>query len=159
MEADPALVGKYQLIAMKYSKQIADAQQKQDPVALQKAQMAMMKEVIGFDPLADMKKDSVTTDSKCGKVPALPGALVLEEKLRKDIAAADDSIRTLEAKAVNAGAQASGLEQVRYLQLKERALSIMNRIAGQGAKAKFGDEETEAVKKRLSDLEKVKRAL
>jgi hypothetical protein len=159
LQADPAFMGKYQLISMKYAKQIAEAQQKQDPVALQKAQMDMMKEIVGSDVFADIKKDSVTTNSKCGKVPALPAALTQEEKMRTDIAAADDSIRTLEAKAVNAGAQASGLEQVRYLQLKERALSIMNRVAGQGAKAKFGDEETEAVKKRLSDLERVKRAL
>jgi len=57
------------------------------------------------------------------EVPALPPALAQEEKMRKDIAIVDDSIRTLEAKAVNAGAQASGLEQIRYLQLKERALS------------------------------------
>ena len=159
MQSDPALLGKMQLITMKYAKAMADAQQKQDPVALTKVQMAMMKEILGTDVFADMKKDSVATDAKCGKVPTLPAALVQEEKMRKDIAAADDSIRTLEAKAVNAGAQASGLEQVRYLQLKERALSIMNRMAGQGANVKFGDEETEAVKKRLSDLERVKRAL
>jgi hypothetical protein len=157
-ESDPAFVGKVQLVSMKYAKQIADAQQKQDAVALQKAQTDMMREILGADVFGDMKKDTVTVDAKCGKVPALPAALVQEERLRKDVAAADDSVRTLEAKAVNVGAQASGLEQVRYLQLKERTLSIMNRIAGQGA-AKFGDEETDAVKKRLSDLEKVKRAL
>ena len=159
MQSDPALLGKMQLVAMKYSQQMADAQKKQDPVALTKVQMAMMNEVACTDVFADMKKDSVLTDAKCGKVPAFPASLLQEERLRKDMAAADDSIRTLEAKAVNVGAQASGLEQVRYLQLKERTLSIMNRVAGQGAKAKFGDEETEAVKKRLSDLERVKRAL
>ena len=159
LQADPNMMGKYQLIAMKYSKPMAEAQQKQDPALLQKVQMEMIKEVVGSDPFADMKKDSATVTAKCGKVPALPPALAQEEKMRKDIAIADDSIRTLEAKAVNAGAQASGLEQIRYLQLKERALSIMNRVAGQGAQVKFGDEEIEAVKKRLSDLEKVKRAL
>jgi hypothetical protein len=79
--------------------------------------------------------------------------------LRKDIAAADDSIRTLEVKAITLGGQASGIDKVRYLQLKERALSIMNRMAGQGARVKYGDEEMDAVKKRLPDLEKIKRAL
>ena len=158
IQADPAFVGKYQLAALKYSKAMADAQQKQDPVALQRVQMDMMKEIIGSDPFADMKKDSATVNSKCGKVPALPPSLAQEEKMQKDVAAADDSIRTLEAKALNAGAAASGLEQIRYLQLKERALSIMSRVAGQGG-AKYGPEEMEAVKKRLADLEKVKRAL
>ncbi len=157
LQSDPALMGKTQLVAAKYASRMADAQKKQDPVLLQKVQMDMINEITGTDVFGDFKKDSATVTAKCGKVPALPAALVQEEKLRKDIAAADDSIRTLEAKAVNVGAQASGLEQVRYLQLKERALSIMNRLAGQGAK--FGDEEMEAVKKRLPDLEKVKRAL
>lgn len=158
IQSDPAFVGKYQLVAVKYAKAMGDAQQKQDPVALQKVQMDMMKEIVGSDPLADMKKDSATVNAKCGKLPALPPSLAQEERLRKDVSAADDSIRTLEAKAVNTGAAASGLEQVRYLQLKERALSIMNRVAGQGG-AKYGNEEMDAVKKRMADLEKVKRAL
>jgi len=158
LQADPNMMGKYQLIAMKYAKQLGEAQQKQDAAMLQKVQMDMMKEIVGSDPFADMKKDSAMVTAKCGKVPALPPSLAQEEKMRKDLAAADDSIRTLEAKAVNAGAQASGLEQVRYLQLKERALSIMGRVAGQSG-AKYGPEEMEAVKKRLPDLEKVKRAL
>jgi len=158
IQADPNMMGKYQLIAMKYSKSLAEAQQKQDPALLQKVQMDMMKEIIGSDPFADMKKDSATVTAKCGKLPALPPSLAQEERLQKEVAAADDSIRTLEAKAVNAGAAASGLEQVRYLQLKERALSIMGRVGGQGG-AKYGNEEMEAVKKRMADLEKVKRAL
>jgi hypothetical protein len=158
LQADPAFVGKYQLVAMKYAKAMGEAQQKQDPVMMQKVQMDMMKEIVGSDPLADMKKDSTTVDSKCGKLPTLPPSLAQEERLRKQVSAADDSVRTLEAKAVNAGAAASGLEQVRYLQLKERALSIMGRVGGQGG-AKYGTEEMDAVKKRMADLEKVKRAL
>ena len=158
MQADPAFVGKMQLISMKYAQRVADAQQKQDAVALQKAQMDMMKEITGTDVFADIRQDRVTTDSKCGKVPTPPASLAQEERMRKDLAAQDDSLRTLEAKAVNAGAQASGLEQIRYLQLKERALAILNRVNGQGG-AKYGDEELAAIRKRQADLEKVKRAL
>ena len=33
MQSDPALIGKVQLVSMKYAKAMADAQQKQDPVA------------------------------------------------------------------------------------------------------------------------------
>jgi hypothetical protein len=159
MESDPAMLGKMQLLGMKYGKAMAEAQQKQDPVALTKVQRDMMKELTGEDPFVDLKKDSVATDAKCGKAPKLPAALAQEEQLRKDVAKIDDDIRTLEAKAVNQGAQASGLEQVRYLQLKERALSIMNRVEGKGAGVRYGDEEVAAVKKRQGDLEKVKRAL
>ena len=159
MESDPALMGKIQLIGMKYGKAMADAQQKQDAVALSNIQRDMIKEITGEDPFVDMKKDSVATDAKCGKAPKLPAALAQEEQVRKDVARADDEIRTLEARAVNQGAQASGLEQVRYLQLKERALSIMYRMNGQGAGVRYGDDEMAAVKKRLGDLEKVKRAL
>ena len=155
---DPALAGKIQLIGMKYAPRMAEAQQKQDPAMLQKVQGEMMKEITGTDPFADVKKDSVATDAKCGKVPTLPTALVQEERMRKELAAQDNELRTLEAKAVNTGAQASGLEQIRYLQLKERALSILNRVNGQSG-AKYGDEELAAIKKRQSDLEKVKRAL
>lgn len=159
MESDPAMMGKMQLAGMKYGKAMADATERKDAVALTKIQKDMMKEVLGVDMFPDVAKDSVATDAKCGKAPALPAALAQEERLRKDVAAADDNIRTLEAKAVNQGAQASGLEQVRYLQLKERALSIMNRMSGQGAGVRYSDEEMAAVKLRLGDLEKVKRAL
>jgi hypothetical protein len=159
MQADPAAVGKMQLISAKYARRMAEAQQKQDPVLLQKVQTDIMNELTGTDVIAEVKKDSTTVDSKCGKVPTLPPSLAQEERLRKDIAAADDSIRTLEAKAITVGGQASGMDKVRYLQAKERALSIMNRMAGQGARVKYGEEEIEAVRKRLTDLEKVKRAL
>ena len=158
MQNDPNMTGKMQLIAMKYGKAMQDAQQKNDAAALTKVQQDMMKEILGSDAIADIKKDSVATDAKCGKVPALPPALAQEEKLRKDVEALDDEIRTLEAKAVNQGAQASGMEQVRYLQLKERTLSILKRVSGEGG-AKYGDEELAAVKKRQADLEKLKRAL
>jgi hypothetical protein len=158
LQSDPAMMGKVQLAAMKYGKAMSEAQQKNDPVALTNAQRDYMKEILGVDLFADLKKDSVATDAKCGKLPAKPAALAQEEKLQKEVAVADDSIRTLEAKAVNVGAQASGIEQVRYLQLKERTLSILGKLAGNGG-AKFGEAEIEAVKKRQADLEKVKRAL
>ena len=113
-----------------------------------------MKELTGEDIYPELKKDTVATDVKCGKAPAMPASLIQEERLQKDIAAIDDRLRTLEARAVTQGAQASGLEQVRYLQAKERALSIMNRMAGQGAGVRYGDEEMDAVKKRQGDLKK-----
>jgi hypothetical protein len=158
LQADPAFMGKMQLVAMKYGKAMAEAQQKNDAAALTKVQQDYMKELLGTDIFADVKKDSVATDAKCGKLPAMPAALAQEERLQKEVSAADDSIRTLEAKAVNVGAQASGLEQVRYLQLKERAASILAKVVGGGG-AKYGEAEIEAVKKRQADLEKVKRAL
>ena len=157
--SDPAFIGKMQLVAMKYGRAMAEAQQKNDPVAVQKAQLDMQMEMMGYDIMKEMKKDTVATDSKCGKLPALPASLARQDSLVKVIAADDASIRTLEAQAVNEGAKASGLEQVRYLQLKERAVSIMNRVAGKGPTVKYGDDETNAVKKRVGDLEKVKRAL
>lgn len=160
LEADPAYMGKMQLIAMKYGKAMADAQQKQDPVALQKVQTDMMKELTGVDIFVDLKADTVATDAQCGKLPAVPPALAAEERAQKAIAASDDSLRTLEAKAVNVGAVASGLEQVRYLQLKERTLGIMKKLEGNaGQMTKFGDDEMSVVKKRQDDLDKVKRAL
>jgi hypothetical protein len=159
MQSDPVAMAKAQLVMMNYGKAMADAQQKQDAAALAKAQQAMMKELTGEDIFPELKKDSVATDAKCGKAPALPASLAREEQVQKDIAALDDRLRTLEARAVTQGAQASGLEQTRYLAAKERALSILNRMAGQGAAVRYGDEEMDAVKKRQGDLEKVKRAL
>ena len=158
-QADPASLGKMQLLAMKYGKAMAEAQQKNDPVALQKVQTDMMREMVGSDVFTDAKKDTAATDSKCGKPPAMPASLTQEEKLRKDVSVADDSIRTLEARAITVGAQASGIEQIRYLQLKERTLSIVNRINNKGAAVKYGDEEMAAVRKRQAELEKLLRAL
>jgi hypothetical protein len=158
-QADPAFMGKMQLISMKYGKAMAEAQQKNDAMALQKAQTDMIREMLGVDIFPELKKDTVATDARCGKLPVMPASLVQEEKLRKDVEVADDSIRTLEAKAVNVGAKASGLEQIRYVQLKERALSIVNRLNNKGAAVKYGDEEMAAVRKRQADLEKLLRAL
>lgn len=159
MQSDPVAMAKAQLVMMNYAKAMGDAQQKQDAAALAKAQQAMMKELTGEDIFPELKKDSVATDAKCGKAPTLPASLAREEQVQKDVAALDDRLRTLEARAVTQGAQASGLEQTRYLAAKERALSILNRMAGQGAAVRYGDEEMDAVKKRQGDLEKVKRAL
>ncbi len=159
LRADPAMTGKMQLVAMKYGKAMADAQQKNDPVALTKVQRDMMRDLTGEDIFAGSKGDTVATDAKCGKAPAMPASLTQEEQLRHGVEVLDDSLRTLEARAVTQGAQASGLEQTRYLQLKERALSIMNRMEGKGAAVRYGDEEVAAVKKRQGDLERVKRAL
>src|SRR4051812_5090026 len=72
LQSDPAFMGKMQLAMMKYGKAMSDAQQKNDPVALQKVQADMMKEVMGSDVFAEIKKDTVATDAKCGKAPALP---------------------------------------------------------------------------------------
>ena len=158
-QQDPAFIGKMQLLSMKYARQMADAQQKQDPVALQKVQRDMMMEVIGIDMFAEVKKDTAATDAKCGKQPAMPASLTQEEKLRADVRVADDSIRTLEAKAMNVGAQASGLEQIRYMQLKERTLSILDKVNGKTNSARFADDEMAAVQKHKADLEKLRRAL
>lgn len=117
LQQDPAFIGKMQLMSQKYMKRIIDAQQKNDPVALQKAQMDMMQEVTGMDVFAEARKDTAAVDSKCGKMPALPAALMEEDRITKTVAAQDDSLRTLEATAVNAGAAASGLEQIRYMAL------------------------------------------
>jgi len=159
MESDPARDGKVILIAMKYGKAMKDAQERQDALALSKLQAAFAAEMLGGEPFMDTRKDSVATDAKCGNAPKLPVALAQEEQLRKEVAAADDELRTLEARAVTQGASASGLEQVRYLELKERALSIMKRMNGGGGGVRYGDDEMAAVKKRMDDLEKVKRAL
>ncbi len=59
---------------------------------------------------------------------------------------------------MNVGAQSSGLEQLRYMQLKERTLGILNRLNNRGS-TKFSDVETAAVQKRKADLEKLTRAL
>src|SRR4051812_23540425 len=55
-ESDPNMMGKMQLIGMKYAKAMGEAQQKQDAAALQKVQMDMVKEITGADPFADAKK-------------------------------------------------------------------------------------------------------
>ena len=156
---DPAFIAKMQLASLKYGKAMAEAQQKNDPVALQKAQADFQKEMGGGDLMAEMRKDTVAADAKCGKMPALPADLVKADSLNKVIAALDVDIRTLEARALNEGVKASGLEQIRYLQLKERVQTIQRRAAGQGPVVKFGDDETNAVKKRQGDLDKLKRAL
>jgi hypothetical protein len=156
---DPQTIAKLQMISMKYAKAIADAQQKGDTAGMMKAQLDMQKEILGNDIYALMKADTAATDKKCGTLPAKPASLDREEKLRAAIDQESDSIRTLEATAVNVGAQASGMDKVRYLELKERVFTIYGTLNGRRAPVAYGKEEVELVKGHMSDIEPVKRAL
>src|SRR4051812_31132968 len=75
LQSDPVAMAKVQLVLMNYAKAYSDAQQKQDPVGMAKAQQDMTREIGGEDIYAEVKKDSVATDAKCGKAPALPASL------------------------------------------------------------------------------------
>lgn len=156
---DPQGQAKLQLIAVKYGKLMAEAQQKSDTAALAKAQQDMQYEMIGVDIRAKLKADTATVDSKCGKLPTPPAALAKEEQLRVKVDAENDSVRTYEAQALNAGAQASGLDRVKYLELKERLLSIYTQVASGSSRVAYGDAEVALVKQHREDLDAVKRAL
>lgn len=156
---DAQNMARMQMIAMKYGKAVAEAQQKGDTAAMMKAQLDMQKEILGNDIYSLLKSDTAATDKKCGKLPAKPAALEREEKLRVSVDQEADSIRTLEAAAINTGAQASGLDRVRYLELKERVVTIMGTLKGQRVPVSYHDEEVALVKQHMSELEEVKRAL
>lgn len=155
-QSDPAYLTKMQQTSMKYAKIISDANERGDQAAVQKAQSDVMAEMVGIDIYAQMKKDTATVMAKCGKGPPMPPALQQEEALRKDVSAVDDEIRSLEEKATNQGAQSSSLGLVRYAQLKERIVAIMQKS---GSSPHYADSEIAAVKKRKADLEKLQRAL
>lgn len=156
---DPQTIAKLQMVSMKYAKAMAEAQQKGDTAGVMKAQLDIQKEILGNDVYALMKADTAATDKKCGKLPAKPASLDREEKLRATIDQESDSIRTLEATAVNVGAQASGMDKVRYLELKERVFTIYGTLNGRRAPVAYGKEEVDLVKSHMSDIESVKRAL
>lgn len=158
-KSESATIAQAQRVGMKYGKAIADAQRRHDEVALAKLQNDMRREIEGESASPDASKDSVAADTTCGILPTPPASLVHEKQLRAEISALDSTSRTLQVQIVIQAAQAAGLDKLRYLKLKERTRYIMSQLSGQGGRVRFGDEELAAVKKRMSDLEKVKRTL
>lgn len=156
-QADPGFADKMQRLQMKYAKLAPQATTKKDSLALEKSAKAEMNELYGTDAPVDFRKDTVAADGKCGKELPLPAVLAHEKRMGAAITE-EDSIRVFEIKAVRAGAFASGLGEARYVKLKERTLAVMGTLAGE-SETKFGDDEMAAVKKRLVEFEKVKRAL
>jgi hypothetical protein len=159
MTADPQNMARMQMIAMKYGKAISDAQQRGDTAALAKAQLDMQREMMGTDVFAAAKADTAAADAKCGKLPKKPAALAAEDQKRATVAALDDSIRTAEAQAVTAGASASGMDKVRYLELRERLASIMSAIGGARLSVSYSDEEMDLVKQHQAELDPLRRAI
>jgi len=154
---DPAAMVRMQAVSMKYTRELAAAQQRGDTAAMAKIQRDMTRELAGEDIMQGLAADSAAADAKCGKTVGKPAALADEDRLQKHIEALDDSVRTLEAQALITGAKAAGMDRVRYSALKERALTILTKLR-YGAQG-FGSEEVAAVQRRRADLEKVKRAL
>jgi hypothetical protein len=153
MGNNPETLARMQAIGMKYAKIMAAAQERKDSLAYAKAQFDMQNELSGVDILAELKKDSAAADTKCGRMPQLPASLAREEQLEKGVSSANDEIRTLEAQAINKGADASGLDRVQYLLLKERTLNIMNRLDGRNLPVSFQDSEMELVKQQRAQLD------
>jgi hypothetical protein len=156
---DPAAAARLQLIGEKYAKLMTEARQKNDAAALAKAQTDMEFEIVGIDLRAQLKADTAAADAKCGKLPTPPASLAREDSLRARVDAAGDSIRTYEAQALTAGAQASGLDRVRYLQLKERINTIYLQLINKSSRIAFGDEEVALVEQHRGELDALKRAL
>ena len=159
MKPDAQNMARMQMIAMKYNKQIADAQARGDTAAFAKAQMDMQHEIMGTDVFSAAKADTAAADAKCGKLPKKPAALAAEDQARAQVTALDDSIRTSEAQAVNAGAQASGMDKVRYLELRERLASIMSAVGGARLPVSYSDEEMDLVKQHMDELDPLRRAI
>jgi hypothetical protein len=157
MMKDPAAAGRAQMVTVKYARDMAMAQQRGDTAAFGKLQRDMTREMIGEDVFKTLAADSAAASAKCGTPVAKPAGLVEEERLAASVTAADDSIRTLEAQALDAGAQAAAMDRVRYAQLKERTLSILSKLASGGGG--YGAQEIALVREHRAELERVKRAL
>ena len=159
MTTDPQNMARMQMIAMKYSKAIADAQAHGDTAGVMKAQLAMQNEIMGTNVFAAAKADTAAADAKCGKLPKKPASLVAEDQKRALLSALDDSVRTIEAKAVSAGASASGMDQVRYLELKERLVTILGVIDSGRGIVSYDDAELDLVKQHRDEIDPLRRAI
>lgn len=159
MTADPQNMARMQMIAMKYGKAISEAQERGDTAGVARAQLAMQNEIMGTNIFAAAKADTAAADAKCGKLPKKPASLIAEDQKRATVAALDDSIRTAEAQAVTAGANASGMDKVRYLELRERLASIMSAVGGARLSVSYSDAEMDLVRQHQAELDPLRRAI
>ena len=157
--SDPVFMGRMQIAMTKYRQATQAAQKSNDPAAMGKAQLDMQRELLGVDIVAEMKKDSLAADGKCGKPVGRPAALAAGSALQKQIDAIDARIRELEAKAVNDGARAAGMDRVKYTELKERVKSVYERARQDLNRGVYGSEELALIQKHRSEIEQVMRVL
>jgi hypothetical protein len=68
-------------------------------------------------------------------------------------------VRTVEANAVNSGASASGMDRVRYLELKERLATIVGQLDGNRGPVSYADDEMDLVKQHLGEIDPLRRAI
>lgn len=155
---DPVYAAKVQLVMMKYGKALAEAQQKNDPALLAKANADMQRELMG-DAAALARQDSLAADAKCGKPVALPPALAEEERLDRQLRMMDDQLRVLEAQAATEGAAAAGLDRVKYAELKERLHDVYDRVAHGNSPGRYSGAEYEIVQRHRAELAQLARAL
>ncbi|HEV2642703.1 MAG TPA: hypothetical protein VGT98_08350 [Candidatus Elarobacter sp.] len=158
MKGDPQNMARMQMIAMKYGDAMAKAQQRGDTAAYAKAMRDVQAEVLGTDIYKAAKADTAVADAKCGRMPKKPAALAAQDAKDAAVRAMDDSLRTLEARAVTVGAQASGMDKVRYLELKERAFTIYGLLGGQRGVVSYGDDEMDLVRQRKAEIDQYRRA-
>ena len=156
--ADPVFAAKMQLVMMKYGKAIAEAQQKNDPVLLAKAQADMQRELMG-DIAAVARQDSLAADAKCGRPVSRPPELEEQDRLERRVQALDDQLRVLEAQAASEGASAARLDRVKYAELKERLHDIYGRVASGDGPGRFERGEYAVVQRHRAELDRLTRAL
>lgn len=156
---DPANMARMQATAMKYGQRIVQAQQRGDQAEVARLQMAMQSEIAGVDLVGAAHADTVAADAKCGKLPPKPAKLAAEEAQAAHIDALSDSIRTVEAQAVDVGAQASGMDKVRFLEQKERVLSILGSLDSRSGPVSYGKGEVELVRQHREELSQLRLAL
>jgi len=157
--SDPVFMGKLQIAMMKFAQASQAAQKSNDAAAMGKAQMDMQHDLLGVDIYAEMKKDTSTADAKCGKPVARPAVLADQDALQKQIAGIDGRLREVEATALNDGAQAAGMDRVKYAELKERVKSIYDRARQNLSRGVFGPGEWALVQKHRSEIEQFQRVL
>lgn len=156
--ADPVFAAKMQLVMMKYGKAMAEAQQKNDPVLLAKAQADMQRELMG-DIAAVARQDTLAADTKCGTPVARPAALEEQDRLERRLQALDDQLRVLEAQAASDGASAARLDRVKYAELKERLHDIYGRVVSGDGPGRYGSGEYTVVQHHKAELDRLARAL
>jgi hypothetical protein len=144
--ASPEFRAKY----MQLAHDMAMAQAKGDTAGVRKIREQM---IASASP--DVKADTAAADKECGRPPAEPRRLVVEDSLRALGVQLHDEMRERQQRAATAGVRGSGLTDLQYATARERIVGYLRATQSGGRVRGFSQKELDALNAQSAELKRL----
>ncbi|HVZ76981.1 MAG TPA: hypothetical protein VG818_03270 [Gemmatimonadaceae bacterium] len=153
--ADQAKFQAFQQANMKMSQELMAAQAKHDTAGINAIMSRFYKDQFGID----VKADSASAQSQCGKLAPKPAWMIQVEAQSDTVDKLDTQMRDLESRAEAQGAVASGMDAVKFAMARERLVNWLDGRKRGHYVQQFSSDEIKLFERHQAEIEKVSRAL